>query len=59
MLPKVKSYQIQRKGNHFRDCPWTMLYVLSSYAIFDNFEKIRFEILLLLGVSALIEFVFS
>jgi len=36
-----------------------MSYALSFYAIFDSFEKIRLEILLLLGVTALIEFVFS
>jgi len=57
-LPNVKSYQIQRKGNHLRDCPWTMSYVLSFYAIFDSFEKIRFEILLLSGVLALFRFGF-
>jgi len=35
-----------------------MSYVLSFYAIFDSFEKIRFEILLLSGVLALFRFGF-
>jgi len=35
-----------------------MSYTLSFYAIFDSFEKIRFEILLLSGVLALFRFSF-
>jgi len=35
-----------------------MSYALSFYAIFDSYEKIRFEIRLLSGVLALFEFSF-
>ena len=51
MLPKVKSYQIQRKGDHLRDCPEFMskyYYVslvptLSKTSVYKGYKRDKIE----------------
>ena len=58
MLPKVKSYQIQRKGDHLRDRPFSYLLFTFNRSIFDNWKKFCSEIPPSPEILAHFEFIF-
>ena len=58
MLPKVKSRQIQRKGDHSRDRPFSYLLFTFNRSIFDNWKKFCSEIPPSPEILAHFEFIF-
>ena len=58
MLPKVKSRQIQRKGDHSRDRPFRYLLFTFNRSIFDNWKKFCSEIPPSPEILAHFEFIF-